>query len=400
MSDITTLKVVFAVKNILKKFPNSKTHIVSGINNSEHKLIFSHENDIMFHIDSLIAKMIATSNHQIGLSKVLMSILSFEGSEFYLSQEKKLIGKTFGELTKMMVNAVPVGIARNGKFIIAPQKDEKLLDEDELLYYTETRDDLEFVDVKQGVGETEKIIKSKESIKPKKDNILILGCNNKIDIIYKDFGNNIGTVTIAGVSKKQIELLKVIIKKRKDIKTKIVTDNLSLKENLITLVNNLDHVIILKDENVDNEISDVNNMLLYLRLIKVRELLKKNYTIITELNSDENRELIEIKYSNDFIVSSNITAMMLAQMAEEIRLRPLFFELLSEDGANVHLKGADEFVNHGGLVSNIRMNLLQKGYIFLGYITKEGNDTKYIYNPNSRLLIDFKEDDRLILLGK
>ena len=134
MSDLKTLKTIMAIKKILRAYPNSKTHIVSGINDSDYMINFSNEKDVMFQINNLIAKIIAVSNNQVGLAKILTSIISFEGSEFYISSNNSWKGKTFLELMGGMVNAVPVGILRENSYIIAPNYDEVLLNQDELLY--------------------------------------------------------------------------------------------------------------------------------------------------------------------------------------------------------------------------------------------------------------------------
>lgn len=400
IDDVKTLKIVMAAKTILKKYPDSKTHISSAIYNDDYALKFSNDKDVMFSVKNLIAKIIATSNQQIGLSKVITSIVSFENEEFYIGNFKALIGKTFGELMRRMVNGVPIGIYRKGEFITIPNENEKVVSGDEIVYYAENKDDnLELQEANLKYKENkDDIIEGGEKI-IKNEKMLIFGYNSKMKIILKEFNSDIRYVIVACNEKEEIKEIKECLKDNKRIRLKIKKKE-SERKYLEKLVLGVNHIIILNNESIERENSDVYNMLLYLKLLKIREDLKYNYTMITELYSDENRVLIDNKYENDFIVSSNITSMMLAQMSEDYRLRPIFTELLSTTGLNISLKNVKELLYHNDTVSNIRLKLLKLNYIFLGYITFENHKIKYVYNPNNREYIKFNKDDKLILIGK
>lgn len=402
MSDIMTLKALFAIKKVLRGNKETKTHVVSAIKDSECLIRFSTEKDVMIQIDALIARTISVSYRQVGLSKVLSSILSFEGSEFYLNNNKKYAQKTFGELTLNMINAVPIGILRNKNLILIPNENEKLLEGDELLYYSENKEGIKYNQEEIKYEKTVATNRNQEISRErdKKKNILIFGYNEKLNIIYQNFGKDIEKVVIVNSDCGQIERIRETATTRGDIVTEIVAEEIN-KCNLNKVVRNIDHIILLNDDSIDREKSDMVNMLLYLRLLNIREDLSTHYTIITELNFNQNKELIDNKYTNDFIVSSNITSMMLAQMVEDVRIRPLFLELLSTQGVNIIIKPYEEMLNNSSdLVSNIRHQLLQAGHIFLGYITTNSGETQYIYNPQSTENIKFKKDDRLILLGE
>lgn len=132
MDDVKTLKTIMAVKKILKKYRNSKTHIVSAVKNEDYLLNFSNKADIMFSVNNLIARIIAVSNHELELAKALMSIFSFSESELYLKKIDKYKGMQFGKIVFGMYEGVPVGIYRNGNFIIAP--DENCIIEKKMNY--------------------------------------------------------------------------------------------------------------------------------------------------------------------------------------------------------------------------------------------------------------------------
>ena len=402
ISDIWTLKVVFALKKILKEYPNSKTRIVSGINSDELKINFSNDKDIMFSIDDLIAKVITTSNYQFGLSNVLKSILSFDGAEFYVRKSEMLVGKKFKEIVCNMINGMPIGLIRDGNLICPPNIDEKVLKNDELLYFAETRDSYERFNNKINDGlnrnGNKNVVDNNDFYEKSVEKVLIIGYNHKTSIILNNIRKNVKEILYVGMTNEQKELIKNIIECKTDINIRYLEIDINNKESLIGIVNNVNHIIILTNDDIQDELSDVKNMLLYLRLIKIRKQLKLNYTIITELKSNDNKELIDSEDENDFIVSSNIVAMMLVQMANEIKLKNLIFQLLEEKGINIVLKYTNNHEGYEGSVNTLRLSLLNEGYIFLGY--SKGKKNQYVYNPKGNEKIVLESEDRLILLEK
>ena len=400
-SDINTLKIVFAVKRILKEYPNSKTHIVSGIKNEEYRIDFSKKEDIMFGINDLIARTIATSNHQSGISNVLTSVLSFEGSEFYIKSDKALIGRKFGDIVINMVNAMPIGLYRNEELIIPPKANEIILENDELLYYAEEAVNAKIIDNTKNNIKNYKIVEDLCDENSSRKKVLIIGYNEKIPIILNSFSKDVKEIIFTGITTKQKETINNIVTDKSifEIRYCEKDESINNKEILTSIVNGIDHIIILKDKSINDELSDVNNMLLYLRLIKIRKKLNLHYTIITELNSNENKELIDNEDDNDFIVSSNVVAMVLAQLIKEPKLKSLFSQLLTDDGINISLKYTVDHKGYNGNVADLRLNLLNEGYILLGYI-KNDDYNKFVYNPRSDEQVELGSDDRLILLGK
>ena len=90
---------------------------------------------------------------------------------------------------------------------------------------------------------------------------------------------------------------------------------------LYELIKDISYIILLSDERLDRETSDINNMHWYINPIKFREVFDLKFFVLA---IDENRILFEQKYSNDFIVSTNIVSMFLAQMEMNPKLKSFF----------------------------------------------------------------------------
>ena len=395
--DVKTIKTVMALKKILQNCPENKTHIVSAVKNEDYLLKFSNEKDIMLSTDSLLAKIISVSNYETGLSNVLITLFGFDNSELYLKKVDKYVGLKYGKIMYKMYGGVPVGIYRNGKYIIVPNENILIEKDDELLYYTEALDSKVFL---ENVNDEYNMIKDNviEELKEEnQDNILVFGYNNKFGTIFNSFSSRVKKVTIANVTNEDVEKIKAIISLRKDINVNIIFENIC-RETLPRILESINHVIILSNNTLNEEQSDIENMILYLKLIKLREKIGAKWTIITELNYNNNRELIANENSDDFIVSSNIVSIMLAQMVVDYRLRPIFSELLSSEGLNICIEDAFKYTLNEEKISDFRVKLLRKRIVLLGYILDNDGKKEYIYNPNRNMVVSFKKSDKLILI--
>ena len=124
-----------------------------------------------------------------------------------------------------------------------------------------------------------------------------------------------------------------------------------------------------------------------------------NFTLTAEMCLESNRNLINSETAEDFIVATDLSSMMLAQIAADVRRAPVFTELLDEIGSEVYMKPASWFGLTG--MELTYPELLQKVYatgaILMGIRTPE---------ESFRILADrtepvtLTEKDYLILLAE
>lgn len=394
LNDICTIKAVFAVKKIIDHTTLTNTHVVCAINDESLYINFSDKNYVMVKANELLSKLIAMSNKQTGLPTALLSIFSFKGSEFYLQANSSLIGKSFIYLINNMIDGVPVGINRNNNIILLPNLDEEIKSGDEILYYSQCK--------KYEISTVEncyRIIHTKKCLNTSEDqNVLIMGFNNKINTILNNFDENVKKIVFACENEEKLDLLNSIKLSEKKIKSDfIILNKTKTYFELQQILKSINHIILLSDEYMDRETSDVTNMHWYIKLVKIREQFNLKFTILAELFIDENRKLLEQRYSNDFIVSTNIVSMFLAQMAMSPMLKSFLDELLTCSGVGIDLYKPSDFGIINGYIGELRFNLYNAGYILLGYVKK--NKKEYVYCPRIDSYIEFEKDDALILLS-
>ena len=131
----------------------------------------------------------------------------------------------------------------------------------------------------------------------------------------------------------------------------------------------------------------------------IREWLEYDlsFNITVEMRKESNQRLVGGEGYTDFIVSSRMSSLILAQLAENPELIDVFWEILSNEGNEIYIKRAGNLNLVGKYkVRELRRILLNQGYILLGRMNDEAISQ---YNPSLREEILLTENDSLIVLG-
>ena len=87
--------------------------------------IISHGEVEWIQAGDFIARIIAQTCRQSGLSVVYTELLDFGGDEIYFHHQPELVGKTFGEALLMFPKNMVLGISRKGgELRLNPSKDQ------------------------------------------------------------------------------------------------------------------------------------------------------------------------------------------------------------------------------------------------------------------------------------
>ena len=141
--DVTTMKAVLAVSALLEEKGAPQIAVNAIISRNEYRFppsLAEANNISTLQTNAILAKMIAHSCTQTGLSETFREIFNFEGSEFYLIGADEAAGLSFETLSLRLENAVPVGIGRDGRVLMAPPADTVIEASDKLLVFSERSD--------------------------------------------------------------------------------------------------------------------------------------------------------------------------------------------------------------------------------------------------------------------
>jgi hypothetical protein len=153
--------------------------------------------------------------------------------------------------------------------------------------------------------------------------------------------------------------------------------------------------------------SDAKTLICLLHLRNISIALNKQFNIVTEMLDIKNRALGKVAKADDFIVGDNLISLMISQLSENQNLKSVFDELLKAEGSEIYLKPATRYVCCGTPVTfyTITANALEIGETAIGYrLKKNEEDSNQNFgiklNPNKEKLIEFSEEDFIIVLSE
>lgn len=396
--DMKTIKAVLAVSALLDEKGTPEISVNAIISKDEYRFpasIAEANNITTLQTNSILAKMIAHSCTQTGLSETFKEVFDFEGSEFYLVDFKDIKGLSFEDLMSRVSKATPAGIYRDGKVIINPEPSKVLKETDKVLVFSEEIDSAEMVEAPKEKTKTNiKMVDVEE-----KTDTIIIGHNETLPIILNELPENVSQVFLVDqdTSKKEEKAIEKVAAKRK-LKIKYYDGDPHSEEDLVELAKMAKHIVILNAHDGDPEEEDMEAIFLLLNLRDIRKRYNLDFNITVEMQQEHNQKLVGRGDHTDFLVSSSMSSLILAQLAESPELIDVFREILSNEGNEIYLKNAGLIKLEGEFsVRDIRMIMLKHGYIFLGYIDGEKNSH---FNLPIDEVITLTEEDNLIVLGE
>lgn len=397
--DMKTVKCVLAVTNLLKDHPKAKVQIIAAVTKDEYifpETLTEKNNIMMIQTNDMIARIIAHSCSQPGISKTFFEVLNFEGAELYVSSNQDIIGKTFGQLYQTMEGGVPVGIVRGKDAILCQGLNEKVEEGDRLVYLAKEKNGYTLAD-KEASALCVNEKRDLDILSSKK--LLIIGCNDQIETILSELPVSVEHVVFAEAGKKERKAVKALAAGYTDKQFSFESGDLFENGMLEKVTQDVDHIILLNNEEGDREESDVHNILIYLKLVDLQIRLKRPFNITMELFYENNRELIRRRNNTDFVVANNMSAMLVSQLAVTPRLNCVYDELLSNEGVEIRLVAPDPEIMGEMSVYDLRKKTIADGLVLLGYIQKSEKDIETVLNPSLDERVELNAESMLVVIG-
>lgn len=436
--DSETIKVLLALSAYLRELDekikiNPNLHFVASVQDPQYeeaariageKNAMGEDRAKIVYTKDAIARIIANTCRHHGLSRVMTELLNFEGNELYFEQVPSMTGKTFGDACLCFSNAVVMGIRRkntesaaldNGQkkaeyeAILNPPKDTIIGKEDELILCETTKG--AYVLTLQPQVDEALIIKEVKKHNRKKNDLLVLGSNDKLPIILSEYDKFVAEKTKVVIVDDDIE--KEELKGYRHIEIEFWEENCN-KELLEKFVQGTTkNVLLLNDASMETEASDSKTLLLLILLRDVVDQKKEHLFITTEMRNTDNQRLAQAARVDDFVIGSNYICLLLAQLAENPYLLPLIEELLEEKGAELYMRPASEYVALDKDVNlyTVTKSVGEKNEVLVGYKLgpnknkeedrkkKKNSYQDVVVNPDKNTVLRFKDNDKLIVLA-
>lgn len=372
-------------------------------------------------VGRLIARIIAQTCRQAGLSTVYNELLDFEGDEIYFQEEPALLGKTFGQALLAYRDSAVIGLCpREGTPQLNPPMDTVFREGDRVIAISEDDDTIILSGPRpeeprpvalSDYGIREEAICSRRPSVRTPERTLVLGWNwraiavlNELDR-YVAPGSEVTVVADYAGGEQELARFGQVTNQKVVFLLGDTTDRRMLDGLDIP---SYDHVILLcYCEQLDPQEADARTLITLLHLRDIADRCGHSFSITSEMMDVRNRNLAEVTRADDFIVSDRLVSLMLAQVAENRHMSAVFEDLFDPEGAEVYLKPAADYVALGRPVnfytvveSARRQDEVALGYRLHGLAAEADKHYGVVVNPDKSDLVTFGERDRIIVLAE
>ncbi|MEW5827975.1 MAG: potassium transporter TrkA [Chloroflexota bacterium] len=412
--DTYVIKTVLALTNNPNRRPEPY-HIVTQIRDEKNlsvlKMIGGSDHVQPVLTGDLIARVVAQTSRQSGLSVVYTELLDFGGDEIYFKAFPELAGKTYGEALLAFETSAVMGVRRaDGTALLNPPMDLVLGSGDQVFAITADDDTLILSGLDKPAVDAAVIRSGERAEVQSPEKALVLGWNRCTGTIIRELDHYVpqgsSVLVIAETDiRDEIEACAGGLANQRltfqqgDTTSRQLLDGLEAHE--------YDHVIVLAYAHLDMQDADAKTLvtLLHLRDIAVHD--DTPFSIVSEMLDLRNRQLAEVAQVDDFIVSDHLISLMLAQLSENDGLFAVFNNIFDPEGSEAYLKPVEDYVAAGQPVNfyTVVEAARQRGQTAIGYrVEANANDPEKAYgvvtNPKKSAMVTFHPDDRIIVISE
>ena len=413
--DAYVIKTVLALTNNPNRH-EGPYHIVTQIRDEKNiaviDMIGKQDKVLALLMNDLIARVVAQTSRQSGLSVVYTELLNFDGDEIYFKKEPALSGKTFGEALLQYEDSALMGLKRvDGSIELNPSMDTRIEPGDSIFALTEDDDTIRLSGL-ASIPLQENLIRSKDRpAKHAPEKALILGWNLSACTIIHELDEYVAggsQVTVVAQGDGIEQEVKACTKKVKNQKVIFKEGDTTDRELLDSLeIKDLNHVIVLAYDGLDHQEADAKTLVTLLHLRHIAETDESPFSIVSEMLDLRNRELAEAAKVDDFIISDHLISLMLAQISEDADLYPIFQDIFDPEGAEIYLKPIGQYVETDQPVNfyTVVEAARRRGETAIGYrVIAEANNGRKNHgvhtNPKKSEKVNFAPDDKIIVVAE
>ena len=405
--DFMTVKTILACENLLDDLGNTDAYVTATVRDREvlqPARIAGGERAEILNFQKTVARLMVQAGRHPGMSEILAELLSFKGNEIYVDAIPNATGLSFRDINLRLPHATAIGVVRNDEPMLNPAADSLVEEGDQVILIAHDDDKVALHDpapVDESVFERE----PNEAQEPQ--TMLVLGCSDMLKAILLEEDSHAAPgskVIIAAEPDKldpetlpdQEELANIQMDLRE---CKIFSRR--VLERLVA--ENPSSILLMADTDLADEEADSRTLMLQLQLTDIAEDIGANIPLTIEMNSTRNQRLSQMMRATDFVVSSRITAKMMAQIAEERHKKAILNDLLSDGGSTIYMKPITRYVTTGEPVDyyTLGASAARYGEIAIGYkkCAEDGTFTIEV-NPRSKAATKFSDNDDLIVVAR
>lgn len=363
--------------------------------------------------DDLLSRIVAQSMRQPGLSAVYTELLDFDGCEIYTADQPELVGKTFGEAIFSYQTSTLIGLCGpDGAVSLNPPMETMIVEGMKIIIIAE--DDSEIELKERG---TPTVLSGPPPAPPAPappERTLMLGWNRRAPMIALELSRYVAPGSLLTVAADTPELeadFEALVLAGDNLRVEMKRIDTSRRGEIEALdPSAYDHVLVLGySDHMGAQPADTRTLVTLLHLRRIGEDRHKAINVVSEMIDVRNRELAEVAKIDDFVVSNKLVSLMLAQASENEHLEEIFKDLLDEEGSEICLRPASDYVRLGESLSfyEVTEAARQRGEVAIGHhvpARASAGDARrmggIVINVSKAEPLTYTENDRIVVLAR
>ncbi|MGH2348262.1 MAG: CASTOR/POLLUX-related putative ion channel [bacterium] len=410
--DAAVIKAVLAITNRPHR-RREPYHIVAELRDEKNtdvlRLVAPDEIEIVV-VSDLVARIIAQTCRQPGLSAVYLELLAFEGDEIYFhAVPAELAGRTFREALDDYEDSCVIGIrARGGAPALNPPMETRLDAGDELIFIAADDSGIRLSGNAHPAVAGERIIHHEAVVIASPERTLFLGWSRRGPVVLRELDAYVPPGSEVRIVAGDDHPAGAAGGRFAHLTATFVAGDPTDRRVLDTVdAPGFDHVIVLAPERAEASQADARTIVTLLHLRDIAERAGATFSIVTEMLDERNRLLVEGRRAEDFIVSKRLVGLVLSQISEHKALAAVFADLFDPEGAEVYLRPVATYVAAGGPVNFYTLveAAAQRREVAVGYRLSPRPEQRIarhrvIVNPRKAEPIEFNETDQIIVIAE
>ncbi|WAL99312.1 CASTOR/POLLUX-related putative ion channel [Streptomyces sp. Je 1-369] len=412
--DIAVIKSLLAVDSCREsrgRGGESAPVIVASVQEAQNLSVARLAGGATCHVISaqgFISRLMVQMSLQCGLSAVYTGLLDFEGDEIYMQPQPELVGRTFGETLAAYRTSCVIGLMdASGRVRLNPRHDTVLRAQDQIVAISEDDDTVLLSETVPVVDET--AIAPPDVPERPGRRVLMVGWSRHAPDVVRQLrtqlpaGSRVDVIADTDLTGAERMLaseddgVPEVSFRQADTTRRDVLESADLGA--------YDHVMVICPNERDPRGSDARTLT---TLLKLRDLAARHsydFSLATEIADDRNRALVRAAKADDFIVSSELVSLCLAQLSENPQLSQIFDELFGPQGVQISLRPAVGYVRAGADTDfyTVTAAAARCGEIAIGHRIHDRAqlppDYGVLINPDKADRVSYTEYDQIIILS-
>jgi voltage-gated potassium channel Kch len=416
--DAQVIKTVLALNRGPIQRDGEPHQIVAEIqdpSNLEAARLVGGDDTVIVDKSETISRLIVQTARQSGLSIAYTELLDFEGDEIYFRADESLIGRTFGEALHAYEECTVMGLQlTDGAVWLNPPPDTVLEPGSSVIAIAEDDSHLLGAATAGSPNGTidEALIVEASPTAAEPQRTLLLGWNHRAPAIITELDKYVApgsSMMVVATYRSLQEEVERAGETLKNIDVQFWRGTTTDRRTLERLqVQDYDHVIVLcYGDELDAQRADARTLVTLLHLRDIASRTGSEFTIVSELLDDRDRQLAEVTQVDDAIVSDKVISLLLTQISENRHLATVFEELFAADGSELYLRPAEQYVQLGQATTfrTLVESAKRRGEVAIGYRTAAlAHDATAAFgvavNPAKSSPITAAEGDRVVVLAE